>query len=98
VPGRRLGLERVADLAVEILSPAHTPAEMDRKLSEYFAAGVRQVWIVDMSRRQVDVYDAPDRVTTFDERGELSGGAVLPGFSLKLCDLFRELDRLCAPH
>jgi Uma2 family endonuclease len=35
------------DLVVEVLSKSNTKPEMDRKLKEYFAAGVRLVWMVD---------------------------------------------------
>ena len=35
------------DLVVEVLSESNTPAEMERKRSEYFAAGVRFIWEVD---------------------------------------------------
>ena len=35
------------DLAVEVLSESNTRAEMDRKLRDYFAAGVLLVWYFD---------------------------------------------------
>ena len=37
----------VPDLAVEVLSESNTPREMERKLKEYFVAGVTTVWYVD---------------------------------------------------
>ena len=76
----------VPDLAVEVLSPSNTRAEMDRKLREYFVAGVRLVWYADPRQRQVTVYDAPDRPTILDHTGTLDGGAVLPGFTLRVAD------------
>lgn len=39
------------DLAVEVLSAGNTPGEMARKCREYFAAGVRFVWLVDPETR-----------------------------------------------
>jgi pantothenate kinase type III len=36
---------------------------------------------------------APDEFTAIDETGSLTGGEVLPGFELKLRDLFAELHR-----
>src|SRR5580700_8647474 len=48
------------DLAVEVLSESNTPAEMQRKLREYFLVGVRLVWMIDPARRQADVYTSPD--------------------------------------
>ena len=83
----------IPDLAVEILSPSNTRAEMDRKLREYFAAGVRLVWYVDPRQRLVWVYEAVDRVTCLDHTGTLDGGTVLPGFALPIADWLAEADR-----
>jgi Uma2 family endonuclease len=84
--------EMVPDLAVEILSPSNTPQEMRLKLAAYFDHGVRLVWLVDPRKRTVDVYTSRRHRTTFKETQTLTGGAVLPGFKLKLKELFAELD------
>src|SRR5205807_773671 len=44
------------DLAVEVLSEGNTQEEMERKLKEYFLAGVRLVWFVEPDARTVTVY------------------------------------------
>jgi len=85
--------EVVPDLAVEVLSPSNTKAEMTRKRAEYFAAGVRLVWEVDPRTRTIAVFTAPEQSTTLDASMTLDGGDVLPGFALPLADLFAELDR-----
>jgi Uma2 family endonuclease len=85
--------EVVPDLAVEVLSPSNTKAEMARKRREYFQAGVRLVWEVDPRARTVAVFDSPERFLLLDATQTLDGGAVLPGFVLPLADLFAELDR-----
>jgi Uma2 family endonuclease len=82
------------DLAVEVLSESKTAAEMDRKLHDYFRAGTRLVWFVDPEKRTVTVYAAPDQSTVLHADQTLDGGAVLPGFSLPLGQVFAELD----PH
>ncbi|HZV06738.1 MAG TPA: Uma2 family endonuclease [Gemmataceae bacterium] len=79
------------DLAVEILSEGNTPGEMDRKLRDYFFCGTRLVWYIDPQRRTVRVYTSPDRGVELSERQTLDGGAVLPGFSLPLAQLFARL-------
>ena len=81
------------DLAVEVLSPSNTRAEMARKRAEYFAAGVRLVWEIDPRTRTVAVFTAREQSTTLDASMTLDGGDVLPGFALPLADLFAELDR-----
>jgi Uma2 family endonuclease len=96
LPGRRIPREPIPhlapDLAVEVLSPGNTPAEMARKRQEYFAAGVRLVWIVDPVARTVAVYTAPEQGSVWQEGQTLAGEPVLPGFTLPLRELFAELD------
>ncbi len=41
------------DLVVEVLSKGNTKAEMTRKVGEYFSAGVRLVWLVDIRKQTV---------------------------------------------
>jgi Uma2 family endonuclease len=81
------------DLAVEILSPSNTRAEMARKRREYFASGTLLVWQVDPKTRKVEVYTAPDAFTVIDEDGTLEGGAVLPGFTLSVRRWFERANR-----
>ena len=85
------------DLVVEILSRSNPEAEMERKRAEYFAAGVRLLWILDPDRRVVEVSPASGKPTVLGESATLDGGEVLPGFSLQLRELFAELDRKAAP-
>jgi Uma2 family endonuclease len=63
---------------------------MDRKLREYFSAGVRLVWIVDPRKRTARVYTAVDQSVLIKEGQSLDGGAVLPGFVLPLSELFAD--------
>ena len=91
-PRRQKILPVAPDLAVEILSESNTPAEMERKLSEYFAAGVRLVWYVDCSTQTAKSFTAPDRCEPIPADGMLTGGDVLPGFELALRTLFAAAD------
>ncbi len=79
------------DLAVEVLSEGNTEAEMRRKLRDYFAAGVRLVWCVDVCTRTTNVYTALERCTVLGADDVLTGGDVLPGFELPLRELFAEI-------
>jgi Uma2 family endonuclease len=102
LPGRRVPTELVpqlaADLVVEVLSGSNTRDEMRRKRREYFSAGVRLVWEVDPDDRTVAVYTGPEEPDAVKNPSDtLDGGAVLPGFGLRLQDLFVELDRRANP-
>jgi len=86
-----LGL--VPDLAVEVLSLGNTKGEMKRKLREYFLAGVRLVWHVDPRKRTVEVFAGPDQSVVLTEEQNLDGGAVLPGLTLPVRQLFAQLSK-----
>ena len=81
-------LEVVPDLAVEILSPSNTKAEMARKRKEYFLGDCKLVWEIDPIKKTVRDYTAPDESRLVRERGTLDGGKVLPGFTLPVAQLF----------
>jgi Uma2 family endonuclease len=97
LPDRQIPAEPLPDLtpdlAVEILSEGNTQAEMERKLRDYFLCGTRLVWYIDPQRRTVRVYTNPDQCIELIERQTLDGGAVLPGFSLPLAQLFARLPK-----
>lgn len=92
LPSRQLPVEPipdlVPDLAVEILSEGNTPGEMNRKLREYFLAGVSLVWFVDRNTRTVKVYESPEHYRVCTEKDTLDGGDVLPGLSLSVREIF----------
>jgi Uma2 family endonuclease len=80
-------------LAVEVLSPTNTRAEIDRKLSELFAAGCKLAWVIDPATKTAKVYTSAKKFKEFDATGTLEGGKVLPGFKLSLADLFAATKR-----
>jgi Uma2 family endonuclease len=94
LPGRRIPRKPIPDLApnlaVEILSKGNTKQEMERKLQDYFAAGVELVWLVDPRLRTVTVYAAPNRKRVIRSHQVLDGGSVLPDSTLPLSKLFAE--------
>lgn len=84
--------ELAPNLAVEVLSPGNTKAEMSRKRLEYFHSGVELVWIVDCVNRSVAVYSSHSDVVVFGETDLIDGGSVLVGFSAPVNDFFLDLD------
>jgi Uma2 family endonuclease len=91
-PGRLLPRAAIhgipPDLAVEVMSPSNTAAEMERKRRECFAAGTRLVWEVEPELRQARVFTAADTFTVKTLADTLEGEPVLPGFRLPLRELF----------
>jgi Uma2 family endonuclease len=80
--------ELYSDLAVEVLSRANTPREMQRKLKDYFFAGVQRVWYVDPETETVEVYSSPDQKAVYRKGEELPGEPMLPGFTLPVDAIF----------
>ena len=76
------------DLAVEVLSPEDTASELLRKIEEYFSAGVPLVWVIDPATQTVTVYRALQDVKIISGDAELDGDEVLPGFRMKVAEIF----------
>jgi Uma2 family endonuclease len=83
--------EVVPNLTVEVISPSNTAEDVMVKLQDYFDAGVQVVWVIYPRQRWVFVYESMTQVRQLRETDELDGGKVLPGFSLKIADLFAAL-------
>jgi Uma2 family endonuclease len=81
------------DLAVEVLSESNTKQEMERKLRDYFRAGVQLVWYIDPKARTVRVYSTPSRSKLLGKEQILEGGQVLPGFALPLGQFFDQVEK-----
>jgi len=77
-------LDAAPDLAIEVISKGNTPAEMKRKLKEYFSAGVRLVWFVYPRKQAALQFTSPRAKVEIGRDGALSGGKVLPGLSIPL--------------
>jgi len=75
------------DLAVEIKSPTDSLKKLREKIHFYLAHGTKIGWLVIPEKRLVDVY-TPDDEFFLGEDETLSGGDVLPGFTLPVKNIF----------
>ena len=76
------------DLAVEVLSPEDTASEILRKVQEYLAASVPLIWVVDPATKTVTIYRSLESVRVLCTDQELDGAEVIPGFRVKVSDIF----------
>jgi len=76
------------DLVAEVISPNDRMTEIQDKVTDYLAAGVRLVWVVDPKTETVTVYQSLKQVKVLIAGDVLEGEDVLPGFSLTLQKLF----------
>ena len=82
------------DLAVEILSPTDLYEKVSGKIREYFAAGVRQVWLISPEHKTVTIYQSPTQVRMLTEEDELLSDDIVPGFRCRLRELFQAPTRV----
>ena len=77
------------DLAVEVVSPSDDLEVLALKLQKYAEAGVL-AWIVYPDRLEVGVHAPGREVIVLGMDDVLSGGDVLPGFTLPVREIFPE--------
>ncbi len=75
------------DLAVEVKSPHDTYRERREKARFYLANRVRMVWLVYPEKKIVEVY-TPTEEWLLTEGDTISGGDVLPGFTMPVTAAF----------
>src|SRR6266849_3602401 len=75
------------ELAVEVVSPNDPERNLRIKVANYLAAGTL-VWLVRPDEKQIEVYAPGQPVKVLGVKDILDGGSVLPGFSLKVGEVF----------
>ncbi|MEP7290570.1 MAG: Uma2 family endonuclease [Chloroflexota bacterium] len=75
------------DLAVEMVSPHDTAEEIHLKVNKYLQYGTHIVWVAYPETRTVVVHTASG-AHTLSENDILEGGDVLPGFKLRVGEIF----------
>ncbi len=78
----------VPDLTIEIISPNEKPYQIRKKLREYLENGVQQAWQVFPGDQEI-VVNLPDGIAKTYRKGDtISGGGLLPGFTLDVTTIF----------
>jgi Uma2 family endonuclease len=91
-PSARKFFPGAPDLAVEILSPSSTLAEIDERLRDFFASGTQIVWIIDPDVERVEVCYSLTKRKLLGVGADLDGEHLLPGFRYPIANLFKEWD------
>jgi len=100
LPDERLpdGHIRLApDLVAEVVSPNDLFYAVEEKIAEYRSGGVRLIWIVVPPTRNVLIRRLDGSAGEVREDGELSGEDVVPGFQVRVGDLYRLPTDAAAP-
>ena len=75
-------------LAVEIRSDSNTWRELRAKAARYLEHGAQMVWLVDTDERLVELHRAAEPARTLGADDIIDGGPLLPGFRLRVQELF----------
>lgn len=81
--------EMAPDLAVEVLSPSDAFVEVEEKARCWLEHGSREVWVIDPQNRRVLVYRPDGAIRDLSPEDTLEGGELLPGFRLRVEDIFK---------
>ena len=76
------------DLALEVISPSETVDEVESKVIDYLEAGVALVWLIYPRTQTVTVYRSSTDINILTIEDTLTGGDLLPGFSVSLKEIF----------
>lgn len=80
--------EGAPDLAVEVLSPGDAPAAVADKVRDFLAAGSAAVWVIDPHERTLTVHRRDHLPRTFTEDDTLDAEPAVPGFRLRVGEIF----------
>ena len=89
-------LHAAPELIVEVLSPGAANEKRDReiKLNLYSRRGVHEYWIVDWTRRRIEVFrreEAQLKLTAALGESDTLVTPLLPGFACPVADLFKAI-------
>ena len=89
-PVRRGAVPGMPNLAVEVKSPDDTYMSMRDKAEYYVQHGCHMVWLIYPEKRIVEVYQPGKDIDLLVAGDTLSGGEILPGFTLAVEAVFGE--------
>jgi len=76
------------DLAVEVISPSDTYAEVQEKVFDWLEAGTQMVILVMPRKRAVTVYQSMTNIIMVTEHDTLDGNDVVAGWKIPVRELF----------
>jgi Uma2 family endonuclease len=76
------------DLAVEVISPDDSYAEVEEKVADWLNAGTRMVMVINPRTRWVTVYRTGNSAQVYKEDDVLDAGDVVPGWTMAVREIF----------
>jgi Uma2 family endonuclease len=76
------------DLAIEVISPGDSFAEVEEKVFDWINAGVRMVVTANPRNRTITAYRSLTDIVVLTEKDTLQGADIVPGWSIRVEDIF----------
>jgi Uma2 family endonuclease len=83
-------LDIAPELVLEVMSPNDKAVEIEKKVQEWLDFGVLIVLVAYPDTKRLHVFRAGGEVAVLTMDDTFDGGDVLPGFTLRVRDLFAE--------
>ncbi len=80
--------EGAPNLAIEVVSASNRPAALLSKIAEFLEAGTESVWVIYPRTRSIVIHNSNGDVSIHDSASVIEGQAILPGFELRVTELF----------
>lgn len=79
------------DQAIEVVSPDEGAGELMGRIRDYLRFGTEQVWVLYPESRELHQFIQGEKAShIYTEGDHLNGGALLPGFEIRVADLFTQ--------
>jgi len=82
------GEDPVPAWVIEVVSPNDRSNKLDKKISEYFAAGVDLVWYIHPEQQYVRIYRSPYEEEKLHGDDVCSAAPIVPDFQITVSELF----------
>jgi len=76
------------NLVIEVISPGDNVVYLERKIDEYFKAGVDLIWIVNPENQTVRIQRTDGTGNFLHAHDSITGETVLPGLSVRVSEFF----------
>lgn len=84
----RNGVDVIPEFVIEVISTNDKPYQIEKKITEYFKAGVKVVWNIYPEPELVYVYTSRKQVQICMDDDICSAAPVLPEFEVKVSEIF----------
>jgi Uma2 family endonuclease len=84
------GNSPVPEFVIEILSKNDTLEEVEEKINDYFASGIKVVWYINLKRETIYVYTSPKKIIVCSGDDIVSASPVVDDYTFPAKEIFKK--------